>query len=192
MNEWFSALTLFQQILFVTGAISTLIFLIQFVLTVSGIGGDDYDLGADGSSSHFDFGDLFSIRNAVTFLMGFSWGGLMAHDWGLTHPSLMSLVGFFVGGTFVAVTLFLMLAMSRLRHAGNINLENAIDQQGRVTLSIPGHRSGVGKVSLSIQGRLKEYHAVTDGEKLDRNSPVTVLELAGSQLVVCAFVPPTL
>ena len=84
MDEWFTALTLFQQILFVTGIISTLVFLIQFVLTVSGIGGDD--IGTDGSGSHFDFGDLFSIRNAVTFLMGFSWGGLMAHDWGLTHP----------------------------------------------------------------------------------------------------------
>ena len=39
---------------------------------------------------------------------------------------------------------------------------------------------------MSVQGRLMEYHAVTDGEALKRNSAVTVLGFSGSQLVVGA------
>ncbi len=189
MSEWFDGLSQMQQVLFVVGVITTAIFMIQLLMTLIGLSGDsDFDLGADGSDSAFDFGDIFTIRNGITFLMGFSWGGLMAHDWGLTHPALMTLTGFFVGSFFVAASIFLLLLMSKLRSSGNINLLNAIDQDGRVTLTVPGHRAGVGKVSVSVQGRLNEYHAVTDGDALSRNAPVTVLDLSGSQLVVAALV----
>ncbi len=78
----------------------------------------------------------------------------------------------------------LMAAFAKLKHEGNIHLENALDEDAIVSLRIPEARSGVGKVSLSIQGRLKEYHAITDGQALSRNTPVVVLELSGSQLVV--------
>ncbi|MCH8140102.1 MAG: NfeD family protein [Proteobacteria bacterium] len=82
--------------------------------------------------------------------------------------------------------MLLLFGMSMLKHQGNIRLENAIGEEARVTLSIPRCRTGVGKAMVSVQGRLKEYHAVTDGEALSRNTAVTVLELSGSQLVVGA------
>ena len=77
--------------------------------------------------------------------------------------------------------------MSMVKHEGNVQLENAIGQEARVTLAVPEERSGVGKVSLSVQGRLKEYHAVTDGRELIRNSSVTVVDISGSQLVVATI-----
>jgi membrane-bound ClpP family serine protease len=42
-------------------------------------------------------------------------------------------------------------------------------------------------VRVSIQGRLKEYHAVTENDALERNSAVKVLDVSGSQLVVAAL-----
>ena len=183
MTDWFDGLSVIEQFLFATGIFSTLIFVIQLLLSLIGMGGDaDADVeGGDGA-----FGDAFTIRNGVSFLMGFSWGGLMAFSWGLTHVILVAFVGFVLGSFLVAFNMLMLFAMSKLKHEGNINLENAINEEATVTLTIPERRSGIGKVRISIQGRLREYHAITDGEVLDKNASVTVLDLSGSQLVVGA------
>ncbi|MCB1694264.1 MAG: hypothetical protein KDI19_15940 [Pseudomonadales bacterium] len=190
MTNWFDALTGLEQFLVLTGVFSTLVFLIQFALGLVGIAGDDLDLDADadGGDGALDFSDIFTIRNGVAFLMGFSWGGLMVHDWGISNAFLIAVVGFFVGSTLVGVNLLLLFGLSRLKDAGNIRLENAIDEVGRVTLHVPASRSGVGKVMVTVQGRLKEYHAVTDGEELPRNAPALVLDVNGSQLVVSKYI----
>lgn len=183
MDEWFQALSLVQQTLVVIAVFTGVIVVMQFLSTIFGLSTDaDFDGEVDGTS--FEFGDVFTIRNGITFLFGFSLGGLMAYEWGLTHLILVSLVGFLVGSGFVSVNLLILIAMSRLKDSGNINLENAIDERGRVTLTVPANRGGVGKVSVTVQGRLKEYHALTDGEQISKNSTVIVLEVLGSQLIV--------
>jgi membrane-bound ClpP family serine protease len=184
VTEWFDGLSGIEQFLFSTGVFSTLIFAIQFFLTLFGLTGDDGDVDGDIDDGEFSLGDIFTLRNGVSFLMGFSWGGLMAYEWGLEHVLLVAIVGFMIGTAFVAVNMVLLVGMSRLRHDGSIQLENAVNQEATVTLPIPERRTGVGKVMVPIQGRLKEYHAVTDGEALTRNTVVTVLEITGSQLVV--------
>lgn len=184
MSTWLDGLTAIQQLLLVVAVFSTAIFIIQLLLTLTGFAGDELDVDASADGQAFDLGDIFTIRNGVTFLMGLSWGGLMAYDWGLTHTAFVLTVGCLVGSFFVFVNIVLFLALSRLRYAGNIKLENAIDENATVTLPIPGNRSGVGKVNVEIQGRLKEYHAVTDGDALARNASVVVVDLTGNQLVV--------
>ncbi len=181
MNEWFDALSTLEQTLFAIALFSTLVFAIQVVFSLFGIGeGDEATLGGDG----LPFGDIFTIRNGAAFLMGFSWGGLMAYDWGLTHPFLATLVGLVLGCIFVAVNMGLFALVSMVKHEGNVRLQNAVGEPGTVSLAVPASRTGVGKVSISVQGRLLECHAVTEGEAIPRNTSVTVLGLAGSQLVV--------
>ena len=183
MTEWFDGLSGIERFLFSTGVFSTLIFAIQFFLSLFGLAEDDTDVDSD-SGSAFELGDVFTIRNGVSFLMGFSWGGLMAYDWGLTHTFFVASVGIVVGSFFVGVNMAILFGMSKLKHQGNVRLENAIGEEASVTLTIPRCRTGIGKVSISVQGRFKEYHAVTDGEALSRNTPVTVLDFSGSQLLV--------
>jgi len=187
MAEWFAELSGLQQTLFVIAAASTAVFAIQTIFTLFGIGElDDLDLG-EGGGEGTPFGDIFTVRNGVSFLMGLSWGGLMAYSWGLTHAFFAILVGIIVGSLFVGVNMGLLALMAMVKHEGNVQLDNAIGEEARVTLAVPEERSGVGKVSLSLQGRLKEYHAVTDGRALERNSPVTVVDVSGSQLVVATL-----
>ena len=188
MTEWFDSLSGIEQFLFSTGVGSTLIFAIQFFFTLFGIMDDDSDTdsGDDAAEEGFSLGDVFTIRNGVSFLMGFSWGGLMAYDWGLTHVLLVAFVGFVIGSFLVGMNMLLLFAISKLKHEGNIKLANAIDEEATVTLSIPPNRTGIGKVRVPIQGRLKEYHAVTDGEALDRHTSVIVLDVSGSQLIVAS------
>ena len=190
MGAWFNDLSALEQTLFVIAAFSTAVFAIQVAFTLFGIGevdDADPDQGAiadDIGGSGIPFGDIFTIRNGVSFLMGLGWGGLMAYDWGLTHTVFALLVGLFVGAVFVGINMGLLALMSTLRHEGNLHVENAVGQPATVTLAVPERRSGVGKVSVSVQGRLLEWHAVTDGGALDRNRSVTVVGLAGSQLIV--------
>jgi len=187
MAEWFAGLEGLQQTLFVIAVAATAIFAVQVICTLFGIGElDDLELG-EGAGDGTPFGDIFTIRNGVSFLMGLSWGGLMAYSWGLTHAALAILIGIVVGSLFVGVNMGLLALMAMIRHEGNVQMDNAIGQEARVTLTVPEGRQGVGKVSLSLQGRLKEYHAVTDGRALERNSAVTVVGLSGSQLVVATL-----
>ncbi len=187
MAEWFAELSGLQQTLFVIAAISTAVFAIQVIFTLFGIGEiDDLDLG-EGGGEGTPFGDIFTIRNGVSFLMGLSWGGLMAYSWGLTHAVFTTLIGILVGSVFVGVNIGFLALMAMVKHEGNVNLDNAVGREARVTVAVPEGRSGVGKVSLSLQGRLKEYHAVTDGRGLQRNSAVTVVDISGSQLVVATL-----
>lgn len=190
MGAWFNGLSALEQTLFVVAAFATTVFAIQVAFTLFGIGeADDADpdqgaIADDVGTSDIPFGDVFTIRNGVSFLMGLGWGGLMAYDWGLTHTVLALLVGMFVGAVFVGVNMGLLALMSMLRHEGNLDVENAVGRPATVSLAVPERRSGVGKVSVSVQGRLLECHAVTDGGALARNMSVTVVGLAGSQLVV--------
>ena len=187
MAEWFAGLSGLEQTLFGIAVVSTAVFAIQVVFTLFGIGEfDDLELG-EGGGEGTPFGDIFTIRNGVSFLMGLSWGGLMAYSWGLTHAFFAILIGIVVGSLFVGVNMGLLALMAMVKHEGNVHLENAIGQEARVTLAVPEGRTGVGKVSLSLQGRFKEYHAVTDGRALNRNSPVTVVDVSGSQLVVATM-----
>jgi membrane-bound ClpP family serine protease len=181
MTDWYDGLSGVQQFLFVVALFSTLIFALQFLLSMFGIDGDDMDGSPDGGLS---LGDAFTVRNGVSFLMGFSWGGLMAISWGLEHVVIVGFIGVVLGSLLVAFNMLLMFGMSKIRHQGNIRLENAINQPARVSLKIPAGRSGTGKVTLSIQGRLKELHAVTPGDALVRNTSVRVTEVEGDQLVV--------
>jgi len=108
MSAWFDALSSLQQTLFAIALFSTLVFAIQVVLTLFGLGeSGDPDLGGvaddiDGGRG-IPFSDLFTIRNGVSFLMGFAWGGLMAYDWGLAHTFPVLVVGFVLGCVFAAM-----------------------------------------------------------------------------------------
>ena len=174
MTEWFDALSGLQQTLFAIALFSTLVFAIQVVFTLFGIG----EVGET------EFGDLFTIRNGVSFLMGFSWGGLMAYDWGLRHIFFVMVVGLALGALFVAINMGFFALMSLLKHEGNVRIKNSIGRLGIVSLAVPASRTGVGKVSVSVQDRLLEFHAVTDGGAIPRHTSITVLGLAGSQLIV--------
>ena len=195
MSEWFDGLSALQQALFVIALFSTSVFAIQVVFSLLGIGEVDeadageipnLDEGAIGDDVGGDtaFGNIFTIRNGVSFLMGLSWGGLMAYDWGLTHMVLVVLVGLVVGAFFAGINMGLLALLAMVKHEGNVRIENTVGRTGTVTLAVPEGRNGVGKVSVSVQGRLMEYHAITDGEALKRSSAVTVLGFSGSQLVV--------
>ena len=185
MGEWFEGLTVLQRSLLGVAGFSTGVYAIQTLLTLTGVLGDadGGDAGTEGDG--LSFGDLFTVRNGVSFLMGFSWGALMATGWGLANAFLLVVVGLLGGSAFVGLNLGLLALMAMLESRGNVDSASAAGADATVTLAVPGARSGVGKVTVSVSGRLLEYHAITDdGEPLARGSSVIVREVSGNQLVV--------
>ena len=185
MGEWFEGLSALQQSLLGVAGFSTAVYAIQTLLTLTGVLGDadGGDAGTDGDG--ISFGDLFTVRNGISFLMGFSWGALMATGWGVANAFLLVVVGLIGGSGFVGLNLGLLALMATLESRGNVDTASAPGADATVTLTVPASRSGVGKVSVSVSGRLLEYHAVTDdGEPLARGSSVVVREVSGNQLVV--------
>ncbi|MXY54737.1 MAG: hypothetical protein F4Y86_19730 [Gammaproteobacteria bacterium] len=190
MGEWLAGLSALQQTLLGVAGFSTGVYAIQTLLTLTGVLGDadGGDAGADGDG--ISFGDLFTVRNGVSFLMGFSWGALMATGWGVANAFLLVVVGLFGGSAFVGLNLGLLALMAMLESRGNVDTASASGADATVTLTVPASRRGVGKVTVAVSGRLMEYHAVTDdGAPLARGSSVVVREVSGNQLVVGKRVP---
>ena len=56
-------------------------------------------------------------------------------------------------------TLFYYLG--KLQSSGTLKLKNALNQVGEVYLTIGANRSKIGKVSITVQGTLRELEALT-------------------------------
>jgi len=73
--------------------------------------------------------------------------------------------------------------MQRLKSDGTLRMENAIGKEGRVYLTIP--ENGSGKVSIVIQGGLRELEAVSAGkERIPTGENVRVVRVVSNRVLV--------
>jgi len=177
----------------------------QFVLTVLGLSDDgadgpaldgdvadggldadilDGDLGGD--VHHHDTNWLFGVvtfRTLVAALAFFGVAGAAASSAGMSRPASLT-VG--LGSGFLAMygMYWLMRQISRLASSGNERISNALGRPATVYIPIPAEGRGAGKVQLSMQNRIVEFQAVTDGpETLRTGETVEVVAVSGSDLV---------
>ena len=201
---WWNELSTTQQALWAIGTFASVVLILQLGLSFAGLdhsidlaseapdgGGapDSHDLHHDPHAAgghHLALAQYFTIRNAVAFLTGLGWGSLMLIGWGL--PEWLAVIGGIIQGLgFAAVVMLLMWFLASLASSGSISLKNALDHQGEVTLAIPPHGSGFGKMMLSIQGRSIEIEAYTPGEAIPRGTRVRVIRVQGADML---FVEP--
>ena len=198
--EWWDNLDATQQVLWAIGTFSSVLLILQLVLSVSGLEHQSADLSHETSgeptdqlhgheaqdSHHFVLLQYFTVRNATAFLTGVGWGGLMLISWGL--PNWLAVLGGIVQGiAFAAVVMLLMWFLASLTSSGSVSLENALHHQGEVTLAIPGYGKGFGKIMLSIQGRTIEIEAYTPGDAIQRGTRVRVIRVQDRNML---FVEP--
>jgi hypothetical protein len=203
---WWNELSTTQQVLWAIGTFASVSLILQLGLSFAGFehsvpdltadvpdgnagapGGHDlhHDLHGE-SGHHLALTQYFTIRNAIAFLTGLGWGSLMLIGWGL--PEWLAVIGGVIQGLgFAAVVMLLMWFLSSLASSGTITLKNAINHQGEVTLGIPAHGSGFGKMMLSIQGRSIEIEAYTPGDAIPRGTRVRVIRVQGGDML---FVEP--
>ncbi|MFH0938153.1 MAG: hypothetical protein V1899_02575 [Planctomycetota bacterium] len=162
------------------------LFTIQLLLMLCGLGGDHAaDAGADQDISHdvgHDQGHAFGLHGMFTFralVVGLTFFGLAGH---IAADNELSTLGILLiaGGTGLLglfLVAMLMHGMQKLEKEGNVHIEQALGEEATVYLTIPGQKSGVGKVTVKVQDRLMEYRAVTEYDTIHTGATVEVVDL---------------
>lgn len=161
--------------------------LLQTLLTALG-GGEHADGGADdalehAAGSHDALLKLLSLKAIVAFVTFFGLTGLAGARAGW---SPWSTLGIAIAAGIVALwtVAWLMASLARLQSHGNLVLDNAIGQEAKVYLPIPGHHAGQGKVLVTVQGRTLESPARTQGPTLETGALAVVVAVHHNVLEV--------
>ena len=187
MTEWWTSLDLFMKILWCIAIASSLIFIVETILTF--IGADvemdtDFDV-ADGGFEGDPSMNLYTFRNLVNFLLGMSWTAIILNDQ-IASKALLMLIAFAVGALLVAAVMYMFKWLSKMQQSGNINIfQSAAGCNGKVYLTIPAERKGTGKVQISINESIREYDALTDSEtELKTGTAIKVVEVIDSSTLL--------
>ena len=181
---WWADLSPVMKLLWGVTLTATLIFVIQTVMTFLGADADgtdfdmDVDTSMDGSDqSNIEGGsNLYTFRNLVNFFLGFGWSAILLQS-SVKSTALLIILSVLVGIALVVAVMYLFKWLSSMQQSGNINVyKSAVGCQGKCYLRIPAERSGEGKVQITIQGAVREYNAVTDGDEIKTGTSVKVLE----------------
>lgn len=120
---------------------------------------------------------MLSLRGIVAGIAFFGLGGLIARQAGagiwLALPA-----GFILGIAAMGLVGLFTRSIQRMRHEGTLNIAGAVGKRGRVYLTIPARKAGVGKVTIELQNRTAEFPAVTAyPESLPTGAEITVVAL---------------
>ena len=184
LATWWAELSPVMKLLWGVTLTASLIFIIQTVMTFLGADADtDFDVDVDtsmdgGDLSNIDGGsNLYTFRNFVNFFLGFGWTAILLQRQ-VKSTALLVILAVLVGIALVVAVMYLFKWLSSMQQSGNINVyQSAVGCQGKCYLIIPAERSGEGKVQITIQGAVREYNAVTDGDTIKTGTPVKVVEV---------------
>ena len=181
---WWADLSPVMKLLWGVTLTATLIFIIQTVMTFLGADADgtDFDMDVDTSMDGSDLSNieggsnLYTFRNLVNFFLGFGWSAILLQP-SVKSTALLIFISVLVGVALVVAVMYLFKWLSSMQQSGNINVyKSAVGCQGKCYLRIPAERGGEGKVQITIQGAVREYNAVTDGDEIKTGASVKVLE----------------
>lgn len=165
MTEWFTGLDALEKTYWIITLIGSLFFL--FILVTTFLGGDVDELGDSDFDGGIDF-QFLSFKNIVGFITIFGWSGLASiHSDNSDFTTLI--ISVVCGAIMMSVMAALFYFMRNTGESGTLDLNNAIGVVGEVYLPIKANRSTIGKVSIKVQGSLRELEALTD-EKEDLQS----------------------
>lgn len=175
-----------QQGFWILALITSAIFLVQTLLTF--LGGDATDgLNADfdGNFDHVDAPfQLFSLRNLINFLLGFSWTGVAFYN-SISNKTLLVILAAVVGVIFIVLFFFLIQQIMKLSEDNTFNIDQLKGKTGEVYINIPPQKSGKGKILISVNGTNHELDAMTNSEEMiSSSSVVKVTEIEDKILLV--------
>lgn len=179
--QWWTALDPSMKVLWAITLTSSLIFVIQSVLTFIGIGGD---VDFDAADADADGMGLLTFRNLVNFCLGFGWTAVLLKD-EIASTAVLIIVSALVGVVLVALVMLLFKWLGGMQESGNIDVSKvAVGCEGKAYLPIPAGRSGSGKVQITVNNAIREYDALTDGDAIATGREVRVLDVLGTDVLL--------
>lgn len=163
----------------------SIIFLIQTIMTFAGADAADgvqadFDSNLDHTEAPFQ---LFTFRNLINFLLGFSWAGISFY--GIISSNFwLTIVALVTGVLFLVVFFLIIRQMQKLAEDNSFRYAQTLNRTAEVYMAIPGNRSGKGKVLVSIKGSTRELDAITEKEKIPAGAIVRVINIENDILLV--------
>lgn len=183
MADWFSNLEFLQKVYWLVAIIGSLIFSVVMIMAFTG--GDADDIGEIDSDMDTGAGFQFiSFKNLVGFFTIFGWSGIACIDAGLSTP-LTIVISVICGLMMMVIMAALFYFISKLTDSGTLNYKNALDAVGEVYLTIGSDRSRMGKVSVSVQGTMRELDALTDSlTELKSGTIIKVVDVTSNGILI--------
>ena len=161
-----------EQIFSAIGLISNVLFVLYLLLSFF-IGSDNAELPNDLASDGLL--PILSIRGFLAFTMFMGWTALVALRAGLGTP-LSTLIGIAVGWLAAWLVWRMLRWMLRWQSSGTMDLNNTIGLIGQVYIPIPKAGQGTGKITIEVQGALRELEAVSSDNMIPTRQSVEVLD----------------
>jgi len=164
---------------------TSLIFIIQTIMTFFGVDSSDgieadFDGDLDGADAPFQ---LFSLRNLINFLLGFSWTGISFYSTILNKPILITL-SLAVGILFIYLFFIIIRQVQKLAEDNSFKIANTLNKTAEVYLTIPENKKGKGKIMISVKGAFHELEAMTENDKIQSGSVVKVVKIENNTILI--------
>lgn len=164
---------------------TSIIFIIQTIMTFVGVDSadglePDFDGDFDGSDSQFQ---MFSLRNLINFLLGFSWTGISFYA-SISNKTILTLVSLAVGILFVYFFFIIIKQVHKLAENNSFKITSTLNKTAEVYLTIPENKKGKGKILISVNGAFHELDAITEKEKIPSGSLVKVIKIENNNILI--------
>lgn len=183
MMDYLNALEPLLRTLWYIAIPTSIIFIIQSIMTF--IGGDASD-GTELDTNDIDgdhSGHIFSLRNLINFLLGFSWAGIGFYN-SIENKFLLLFIALNVGFVFVVMFFYVIKQLLKLNEDNTFKIHNILSKTADVYLTIPAKGNGKGKIHISVNGSLHELDAMSNGEKIETGAVVKIIDITADNLVV--------
>lgn len=166
----------------VTGSV---IFALQFIMTVAGIHSDVELDGAGFDVDSHDISDIqglnfFSLKAIVAFVTFFGWGGYFYGHLGWTGLA----IAFGCGLIMMFLTTLVVSLLLKMQQSGNITPAELVGQRGTVYLTVPAGRAPGGMVTVTLPGCTRQVSARADDELKTGTAVVISENLGGGSFLV--------
>ncbi len=205
MTAWWEGLSAMLKVLYCIAIPSTLLLVIQTILTLTGFGeggaganpsdtsgldlevdsaDTEIDLELDGADADIGTLRLFTFQGIVAFSTTFAWVAICLVKGGMqSAPAL--LLGGLCGAAIMYVVAKLLQVSAKLAENGTFDIKSAIGESAQVYVMIPGGGESGGKITLTLSARFVELNAITEGtESILAGSVVRVTDVVGDTVVV--------
>lgn len=186
MVEWFTDLATFEKFYWFIALIGSLIFFFIVVMTLFGMEDgsdfDDVDTSIDADTGiEFQF---ISFKNLIGFFTIFGWAGIACIGEGFSKQMTV-LISAIAGLAMMTIMAAMFHYMKKLTDSGTLDYKNAIGAIGEVYLTLGANRSRMGKVSVRVQGTLRELEALSDSfTELKSGTIVKVVDVTSNGILI--------
>jgi len=208
MNSFMAGLSVLEKLYLACAVFGGGFFILRTILMLTGIGDTDTDADADagdfdhadadhadvdnadqfddidhGDHGHHDAGlKLLTIQGLTAFIMMFGLTGFAVSRGSVLGSVFTITIGILVGVFAMWLVAKGFALMKSLQSTGNMQIYDAIGEEGTVYLTIPAE--GIGKIRITISGRLKVKDAVSqDKVEFKTGTRVRVTEISTGGLL---------